>query len=235
VGLIEFGDLDSAARVEQAISIACETSSGELSFEEAARRYSTHPSAGDGGGIGWKTRHQIALWGPTASRAIFQLSPGETTTLLHLETGFKIYKLLGQREARALSFEEVEEQVRTAWLNQQLPELEATVRSEHLDHINLAIRKPDLPSPRVVRWSTATEFENYGYHVYRGTAPDGPFDRLTTEPIPGAGTSDLPHSYQYEDLTAEPGTVYYYYVEAISTSGQTRRLTPVRTSPGKAS
>lgn len=236
LGLIDFGNPDGTnarTAVERAVTVGREISSGVLSFEEAARRYSKHPSAGAGGDIGWKTRQQIALWGPTASTAIFRLRTGETTPILHLDSGLKIFTLRGERESRALSFAEVEDRVRGAWLNQKLPELEANERLEYLDHIDLTIRPTGAPPPRVIRWSTATEFENYGYHVYRGSSPDGPFERLTAEPIPGAGTTDLPHSYEYVDTTATPGTLYYYYVEAISTSGSTRRLTPVRASTGE--
>ena len=85
----------------------------------------------------------------------------------------------------------------------------------------------DTP-PIVIRWSTANEFENYGYHVYRGLDAEGPFERLTEEAIPGAGTTDLPQHYRFEDPSAEPGVVYYYYVESVSMSGVRKRFTPVR-------
>ncbi len=89
-------------------------------------------------------------------------------------------------------------------------------------------RAAESDAPVVLRWSTATEFERHGYHVFRGADPDGPFERLTDESIPGAGTTDLPQHYRFEDRTARPGSVYFYFVESVSTSGERERFTPVR-------
>jgi hypothetical protein len=78
-----------------------------------------------------------------------------------------------------------------------------------------------------LKWSTATETENFGYDVYRGDSEEGPFTRITEEVIPGAGTSDLPSYYEFVDDSIEPGRAYYYYVESISMSGVRERFTPV--------
>jgi hypothetical protein len=78
-----------------------------------------------------------------------------------------------------------------------------------------------------VRWSTASEVDNFGYDVYRATSADGPFERLTRDPIPGAGTTDLPQRYSYVDDSIDPHQAYYYYVESISLSGERERFTPV--------
>jgi hypothetical protein len=78
-----------------------------------------------------------------------------------------------------------------------------------------------------VRWSTASEVDNFGYDVYRSLSADGPFERLTRDPIPGAGTTDVPQRYSYVDNTIDPHQAYYYYVESISLSGQRERFTPV--------
>jgi hypothetical protein len=78
-----------------------------------------------------------------------------------------------------------------------------------------------------VRWSTASEVDNFGYDVYRSMSADGPFERLTRDPIPGAGTTDLPQRYSYVDAAIDPHQAYYYYVESISLSGERQRFTPV--------
>lgn len=78
-----------------------------------------------------------------------------------------------------------------------------------------------------VRWSTASEVDNFGYDVYRATSADGPFERLTRDPVPGAGTTDLPQRYSYVDDSIDPHQAYYYYVESISLSGERERFTPV--------
>ena len=78
-----------------------------------------------------------------------------------------------------------------------------------------------------LKWSTASEVENFGYDVYRALGEKGPFERVTEEPVLGAGTTDLPSSYQFVDDTIEPGIAYFYYVESISLSGTRKRFTPV--------
>jgi len=221
------------ALLEQATAVARQVASGELSFGAAARRYSKLPSADAGGDVGWTTKRQVALWGPAVSGAIGALRPGQATGLLHRDSGLWMYALEGTRDARRRPFEEVEPEIHKAWAERRFPDLAATIRRRELEKAGFTLHPVEAPKHPVIRWSTASEFESYGYHVYRGTSPEGPFQRLTDEPIPGAGTSSVPHSYRYADDTAEPGVVYYYFVEAISTSGRTRRLTPVRASKGR--
>ncbi|HEV7669792.1 MAG TPA: hypothetical protein VGS22_14815 [Thermoanaerobaculia bacterium] len=84
-----------------------------------------------------------------------------------------------------------------------------------------------------VRWSTASEVENFGYDVYRGESETGPFVRLTSKPIPGAGTSDEPHKYSYEDRDIDPTKDYWYYVESVSYSGVREHFTPVQKAKAK--
>ena len=78
-----------------------------------------------------------------------------------------------------------------------------------------------------LRWSTASEQQNFAFDVYRGQQEEGPFTRLTSKPILGAGTTDETTRYEYRDDTVEPGIQYYYYVESISMSGTRERFTPV--------
>ena len=78
-----------------------------------------------------------------------------------------------------------------------------------------------------LRWSTATETDNFGYDVYRGESEDGPFKRLNPDPIPGAGTTDEPSSYEFIDDDIDPYKTYWYYLESISLSGVKERFTPI--------
>ncbi len=78
----------------------------------------------------------------------------------------------------------------------------------------------------VIRWSTASEVDNFGFDVYRAEQEEGPFTRITQQPVPGAGTSDEPARYEYTDTTIKPGIQYYYYVESISMSGVREKFTP---------
>ncbi len=78
-----------------------------------------------------------------------------------------------------------------------------------------------------LRWTTASEVDNFGFDIYRSLAEEGPFDRLTAEPIPGAGTVDEPQSYVFVDETIDPTKGYYYYIESISIDGIREKFSPV--------
>lgn len=92
---------------------------------------------------------------------------------------------------------------------------------------------PEQRIANTLKWSTASELENFGFEVYRGESEEGPFERLTESPIPGAGTSDEPHHYSFRDDTIDPCKDYWYYVEAISSSGKREKFTPTYRAPAK--
>lgn len=78
-----------------------------------------------------------------------------------------------------------------------------------------------------IRWSTASEVENFGYDVFRGPSEEGPFERVNDAPIPGHGTTDVPQKYEFRDTTIAANTAYWYYVESISLQGVREKFTPV--------
>jgi hypothetical protein len=92
---------------------------------------------------------------------------------------------------------------------------------------------PQEPLVNTIRWTTASEVENFGFDIYRSTNEDGPFERITKDPIPGAGTTDEPQSYVYVDDTIDPSQGYYYYLESISMQGMRERFSPINYSPPK--
>lgn len=81
--------------------------------------------------------------------------------------------------------------------------------------------------PNTLRWTTASEVDNFGFDVYRGDSEEGPFERMTERPIPGAGTTDLTSEYSWQDMTNDPYKTYYYYVESISLQGVREQFTPI--------
>jgi len=89
------------------------------------------------------------------------------------------------------------------------------------------------PPANTLKWSTASEVENFGYDVYRADAEDGPWVRINTKPIAGAGTLDEPSYYQYVDTDIDPSKPYFYYVESISLKGVREKFTPVIKAPAK--
>jgi hypothetical protein len=62
----------------------------------------------------------------------------------------------------------------------------------------------------VLRWETAVERGNAGFHVQRAAQVDGPYEQLTTEPVPSQALGGAGASYRWEDTTAQPGAAYWY-------------------------
>jgi hypothetical protein len=91
----------------------------------------------------------------------------------------------------------------------------------------------DEPPFNRLKWSTASEVDNFGFDIYRSTSEEGPFERLTSQPIPGGGTVDEPRYYEYKDTTIDPGVEYFYYVESISVDGIREKFSPIIRAPAK--
>jgi parvulin-like peptidyl-prolyl isomerase len=143
LAVIHFGPKEGqsqGARVELALQVAQRLEAGEITFEEAARRYSTDRSAPDGGRLGWRTRSQVTSWGPTATRALEELRSGERTGLLRLQSGLWIFAVRDRREERPQTFEAARARVRGERRKRQVRELEVAIREEHLNGIDLVIR-----------------------------------------------------------------------------------------------
>ena len=103
------------------------------------------------------------------------------------------------------------------------------------DDADPAATSPDPEDPPVntLKWTTASEVENFGFDIYRSETEDGDFDRITPEPIAGAGTTDEPQNYVFVDAEIDPSRDYYYYIESISLGGVREVFSPVIRSPAK--
>lgn len=86
---------------------------------------------------------------------------------------------------------------------------------------------PAAPKIIKLKWSTASEVDNYGFYIMRGDAKEGPFKQLNDKPIPGANNSDVPSKYEFEDPAVKEGRTYYYFIESISTQGVREKFSPV--------
>lgn len=83
-------------------------------------------------------------------------------------------------------------------------------------------------APRItLKWSTATEVDNYGFFVHRGDAEEGPFTIRNERILPGAGNSEVPSSYTWVDEEVVPGKAYFYWLESVSTAGVKEKFSPV--------
>ena len=89
------------------------------------------------------------------------------------------------------------------------------------------------PIANTLRWTTASEVDNFGFDIFRGESEEGPFTRMTEQPLLGAGTIDEPQSYVWVDESIEPDTPYFYYIESISMSGDREQFSPIIKAPGK--
>ena len=89
------------------------------------------------------------------------------------------------------------------------------------------------PVVNTLKWTTASEVDNFGFDIYRSLDEDGPFDRITDDPLPGAGTTDEPQKYVFVDSEIDPTKDYYYYIESISLGGVREVFSPVIRSPAK--
>jgi len=89
------------------------------------------------------------------------------------------------------------------------------------------------PLANTLKWTTASEVENFGFDIYRGLSEDGPFERITVELLPGAGTTDEPQNYVYLDSDIDPSRDYYYYIESISLGGVRETFSPIIKAPAK--
>lgn len=75
-----------------------------------------------------------------------------------------------------------------------------------------------------LKWRTESEQENYGFNIYRSLSKDGPWEKVNPEVVPGHGTTSEPHEYKFVDTHIFKFTQYYYQLEEIDLSGNTKRL-----------
>ncbi len=84
----------------------------------------------------------------------------------------------------------------------------------------------------LLRWSTASEFNNQGFEVYRAESADAEPELLASyrnyPELEGAGNSNTTRNYQFRDISALFGKTYYYYLEDIAFDGRRMRHGPVK-------
>ncbi|MFZ2362387.1 MAG: hypothetical protein WA040_23810 [Anaerolineae bacterium] len=73
----------------------------------------------------------------------------------------------------------------------------------------------------LVTWETASELNNRGFNLYRGTSPDGWDRQLNSALIPSQSQgSPSGFVYTWEDRAdLVPGTTYYYWLQDVDLSG----------------
>ena len=94
-----------------AAALVTEIEQGRLSFEDAARKFSSHPSAGRGGDLGWLDRWQLRMLGPVVAEMVPSLEPGQVSEVVLQQSpgptssSLWVVRLTAVRPARPMSFE----------------------------------------------------------------------------------------------------------------------------------
>ncbi len=71
-----------------------------------------------------------------------------------------------------------------------------------------------------LRWETAQEVDNSGFHLLRSATKNGDYRRITKTVIPSDGSLWEGAAYSYEDREAASGKTWFYKLEDIDYSGK---------------
>ncbi len=120
--------------------IAHRLETGELSFEQAARRHSSDPSAAAGGDIGWLSRWAVPRrFGIDFLRALKRLEKGQRSDLVQSEDTLWILELREVEEERPMTLEEARTAAENRLGNQRVKALEAEVVDEWLEKLGIEL------------------------------------------------------------------------------------------------
>lgn len=98
---------------DKANELLAKIQSGELSFEDAARQFSTCPSGKEGGNLGDFSRGQMV---PEFDKAVFEMNPGELCGPVKTQFGYHIIKLNSKSEPKEMKLSDIREQLRAKLL-----------------------------------------------------------------------------------------------------------------------
>ncbi len=102
---------------EKALEILAKIESGEVSFGDAAKEYSSCPSGQRGGNLGDFGRGQMV---PEFDTAVFELEVGEITkTPVKTQFGYHLIKLNSKSESSVMPYEEIAPQLSEMVLNEK--------------------------------------------------------------------------------------------------------------------
>ncbi len=74
-----------------------------------------------------------------------------------------------------------------------------------------------------VSWSTESEYDNLGFHIYRSLNSQSSFERITSDLIPSQGFTAATQYYQYiDDRDLVNGITYYYKISDTDVNGRER-------------
>jgi len=80
----------------------------------------------------------------------------------------------------------------------------------------------------LIKWTTKSEIRNLGFNVFRGVTGNGPWFKINSNLIKGAGTSAKQNQYEYIDKNVDTGSICFYRIEQIDTDGTITSFGPVQ-------
>lgn len=100
----------------QANEILAKINAGEISFEDAAKEFSSCPSSAEGGCLGDFGHGQMV---PEFDQACFSMKEGEIAGPVQTQFGFHLIKLNKINAAQPMQFEQVKEQLRQSLMGEK--------------------------------------------------------------------------------------------------------------------
>lgn len=79
----------------------------------------------------------------------------------------------------------------------------------------------------LLTWTTQTEVNSAGFHVWRSEKEEQGYIRLTTALLPSHGNSSSPHEYTFIDKEVKNDIMYWYKIEEISMDGESSFYGPI--------
>jgi peptidyl-prolyl cis-trans isomerase SurA len=120
--VLRVNKLEAEKQAEKVLAMARD---GE-DFKDLARKYSTMPSADDGGDIGIFQLNEMA---PYMRQAVQSLKPGEVSDLIDTPEGFQFFKLINSEDGTIViktPLEEVKDKIRNTLYEERLKEAYGT-------------------------------------------------------------------------------------------------------------
>ncbi|MBN2410153.1 T9SS type A sorting domain-containing protein [candidate division KSB1 bacterium] len=97
--------------------------------------------------------------------------------------------------------------------------------------INLSSYRFDIKNNSILlKWTTETETNCYGYNIYKSEQEIGPYSIINTKIIPGAGTSTQKNHYEFIDSNINKSQTYYYKIDQVDINGKHSYYGPLAAS-----
>ncbi len=101
---------------EKALDIKAKIDAGEISFEDAAKQYSSCPSGKSGGSLGDFAHGQMV---PEFENACAEMEIGAISSPVHSQFGWHLIRLNKKEDGGTIAFADVKEEIRNALMGQK--------------------------------------------------------------------------------------------------------------------